>query len=42
MAKIKNERILKAVRGKKRVNYKATSVRLSPDFSIEMSQAKIK
>ena len=39
MAKVK-ERILKAAREKQRVNYKGTSIRLSPDFSAETLQAR--
>ena len=41
MAKVKDkERILKAAREKQSVNYKGTSIRLSPDFSTETLEAR--
>ena len=40
LAKIKEERILKAAREKETVTYKAVSRRLSPDFSKETLQAR--
>ena len=41
IAKVKdNERILNAAREKQRVNYKGTTIRLSPDFSTETLQAR--
>ena len=40
LAKIKEERILKAVRGKETVTYKGFPIRLSADFSKETSQAR--
>ena len=40
LAKIKEERILKAARGKERVIYKAVPIRLSADFSKETFQAR--
>ena len=41
MAKVKDkEMILKAARGKQRVNYKRTPIRLSADFSRETLQAR--
>ena len=41
LVKIKDkERILKAARGKERVNYKRVSIRLSADFSKETLQAR--
>ena len=39
MATVKG-RILKAAREKQRVNYKRTPIRLSANFSTEMSQAR--
>ena len=39
LPKIKDERILKAVRGKERVTYKEVPIRPSTDFSKEMLQA---
>ena len=42
MAKLNyKERILKAAREKQSVNYKGTSIRLSPDFSTETLQARM-
>ena len=40
LPKIKDERILKAVRGKERVTYKGVPIRLLADFSKETLQAK--
>ena len=41
MAKVKDKgRILKTAREKQRVNYKATPLRLSADFSTETLQAR--
>ena len=39
-AKVKDERILKAARGKQRVNYKGSPIRLSADFCTEALQAR--
>ena len=40
IAKFKDERILKAVREKPKVNYKGTPIRLSTDFSTETLHAR--
>ena len=40
LPKIKDERILKAVRGKETVTYKGVPIRLSADFSKETLQAR--
>ena len=40
LAKMKEERILKATRGKERVAYKGVCIRLSADFSKETLQAR--
>ena len=40
LAKIKEERILKAAREKETVTYKGVSIRLSADFSKETLQAR--
>ena len=40
MAKVKDERILKAARETQSINYKGTPIRLSADFSTETLQTR--